>query len=114
MQLLACHVSKDRTCIPGTRTLPNHQQSMHNMYRSSEERKSYQLDRYRWPACLRCVNRWWSVVSCCEIQVLSIDKYKIIKAVAQSADKTRLAGRREEAGSDPCLFLSNFLLCVSP
>lgn len=51
---------------------------------------------------------------CCEIQVLSIDKYKIIKAVAQSADKTRLAGRREEAGSDPCLFLSNFLLCVSP
>lgn len=51
---------------------------------------------------------------CCEIQVLSIDKYKIIKAVAQSADKTRLAGRREEAGSDPCLFLSNFLLYVSP
>lgn len=114
MQLLACHVSKDRTCIPGTRTLPNHQQSMHNMYHSSEERKSYQLDRYRWPACLRCVNRWWFVVVCCEIQVLSIDKYKIIKAVAQSADKTRLAGRREEAGSDPCLFLSNFLLCVSP
>lgn len=54
------------------------------------------------------------VVVCCEIQVLSIDKYKIIEAVAQSADKTRLAGRREEAGSDPCLFLSNFLLCVSP
>lgn len=56
---------------------------------------------------------------CCEIQVLSIDKYKVIKAVAQSADKTRLAGRRHdgrrpEAGSDPCLFLSNFLLCVSP
>lgn len=114
VQLLACHVSKDRTCIPGTRTLPNHQQSMHNMYHSSEERKSHQLDRYRWPACLRCVNRWWFVVVCCEIQVLSIDKYKIIKAVAQSADKTRLAGRREEAGSDPCLFLSNFLLYVSP